>query len=354
VLENQCDSVAVANISERSADESSNPASVNLAVVNRRRQIWARTSTGQASPKVAILLGTCQGQRHLAAQLDSFAAQTHSNWVVWASDDGSQDDTRAILEAHKEEWGRNRLFTSTGPAKGFAANFLSLACKAIIAADYYAYSDQDDIWEADKLERAIACLKAVPCDVPALYCARTRLVDVDNNDIGLSPLFTRPPCFANALMQNIGGGNTMMFNDAARALLQKVGEDIDVITHDWWTYMVVSGCGGKVFYDAHPSVRYRQHDSNLVGMNSSWSARLVRLRMLWRGVLRDWNDRNIAALGRLRSSLTPENREILDRVAEARNSSLLRRLIGLQRSGVYRQTLLGNLGLIAAAVFKKI
>jgi glycosyltransferase involved in cell wall biosynthesis len=229
----------------------------------------------------------------LADQLDSFAAQTHSHWDVWASDDGSQDDTRAILSAYEKKWDRNRLFVGTGPARGFAANFLSLVCNAMVKADYYAYSDQDDIWEAGKLERAIACLKGVPRDVPALYCARTRLVDAENSDIGLSPLFSRPPSFANALMQSIGGGNTMLFNNATRALLQKAGRDVDVITHDWWTYLVVSGAGGKVFYDAHPSVRYRQHDENLVGMNSSWSARLVRLRMLWHGRFRQWNDMNL-------------------------------------------------------------
>ena len=305
-------------------------------------------------PKVAILLCTYHGQHYLAEQLDSFQAQSHSNWEVWASDDGSEDDTHAILEAYQQKWPTGRLSIHFGPAEGFAANFLSLTCKANIEADYYAYSDQDDVWESDKLERAVRWLETVFPNIPALYCSRTRLVDAENNEIGLSPLFSKPPSFANALMQNIGGGNTMVFNNAARALLREAGEATPVITHDWWAYMVVTGCGGKVFYDSYPSLRYRQHDGNLVGMNTTWAARFKRIRMLWEGRFRNWNDSNIAGLRKLQQKLTPENRETLERFANARQMSLVPRLLHLRRSGIYRQTLFGNLGLVAAAIFGKI
>lgn len=307
-----------------------------------------------ARSKVAILLCTYHGQHYLAEQLDSFAAQTHTNWEVWASDDGSQDDTRAILEAYQRKWPKSRLSIHSGPAEGFAANFLSLTCKAGIEADYYAYSDQDDIWEPNKLARAVDYLETIPANIPALYCARTRLVDANNNEIGVSPLFRKSPSFANALMQSIGGGNTMVFNNAARNLLREAGDRLPVITHDWWAYMVVTGCGGKVFYDSEPTLRYRQHDQNLVGVNASWSARFKRIRMLWQGRFRVWNDSNIAALRTLSHRLTPENLEMMESFAKAREMSLIPRLIHLKRSGFYRQTLLGNLGLIAAAVFRKI
>ena len=309
---------------------------------------------GVKEPKVAILLCTCHGQHYLAEQLDSFQAQSHSNWEVWASDDGSEDDTHAILEAYRQKWPAGRLSIDFGPAEGFAANFLSLTCKASIEADYYAYSDQDDVWESDKLERAVRWLEIVPENIPALYCSRTRLVDAENNEIGLSPLFSKPPSFANALMQNIGGGNTMVFNNAARGLLREAGEATPVITHDWWAYMVVTGCGGKVFYDSYPSLRYRQHDGNLVGMNATWAARFKRIRMLWEGRFKNWSDSNIAGLRKLQHKLTPENQDTLERFANARQMSLIPRLLHLKRSGIYRQTLFGNLGLIAAAIFGKI
>jgi len=308
----------------------------------------------QSLPKVLILLCTFNGQRYLADQLESLAAQTHANWEVWASDDGSKDDTQAILEAYKSQWESGRLSIHSGPRQGFAANFLSITRKVGTHADYYAFADQDDIWEADKLRRAIDCLQAIPSNVPALYCSRTRVVDASNKAIGFSPLFKKTPSFANALIQNIGGGNTMVFNGAAREFMQKIGENKVIVAHDWWAYMVVCGCGGKVFYDAFPSVRYRQHDGSLIGVNVTWSARLIRIRMMFQGRFRDWIDTNIEALQSLQFDLTPENREILGRFAQARSKSLIPRLIGLKRSGIYRQTLLGNLGLFVAGIFKKI
>ena len=307
-----------------------------------------------SSPKVAILLCTFHGQYYLADQLNSFSAQTYTNWAVWASDDGSQDDTHAILETYKAKWNPERLSVHFGPEEGFAANFLSLTCKASIQADYYAYSDQDDIWEADKLQRAIDCLQAVPKHIPALYCSRTHVVDANNNSIRLSPLFTKPPSFANALMQNIGGGNTMVFNEAARSLLCEAGNNVQLVTHDWWAYLVVIGCGGQVFYDPYPSVRYRQHGSNLVGMNTSWPARFARIQLLFQGRFREWNDLHIQALERVRSKLTPDNRETLDRFAAARKRWVLPRLIALKQTGIHRQSLLSNLGLALAALFNKI
>ena len=70
-------------------------------------------------------------------------------------------------------------------------------------------------------------------------------------DLGLSPFHGRPPGFRNALIQNIAGGHTMVMNRAAREILIDSGVR-DAFLHDWWTYMIVSGAGGRVFYDLHP------------------------------------------------------------------------------------------------------
>lgn len=304
--------------------------------------------------RVAILMCTYNGKVYLPAQLESFTAQTYDNWELWVSDDGSDDGSMLLLENYRAQCGKSRVSILDGPQKGFAANFLSLACKENISAEYFSFADQDDIWDADKLARAVQWLDRIPAGTPALYSTRTRLVDEFNREIGYSPIFSRKPSFQNALMQNIGGGNTMVFNAAARKLLQHAGADVDVVTHDWWMYLIVTGCGGLVTYDLTSSLRYRQHSANLVGMNSDWTARLARIRMLWSGRFTEYNDKHIIALERLRAWLTPSSRAVLDQLASARNLWLLPRLIGLKKAGIYRQTLLGNIGLIAAAVFKKI
>ncbi|MFH1021260.1 MAG: glycosyltransferase family 2 protein [Pseudomonadota bacterium] len=303
--------------------------------------------------QVAVLLCTKDGERFLAEQLDSIQAQTFSSWKVWASDDGSRDGTPAILNRYSAAWG-GRLSLQSGPERGVAANFLSLLCNEKIKAKYYAFADQDDIWEADKLARAVAWLETVPGTVPALYCSRTRLIDEVGREIGLSPLFVRPPGFANALVQNIAGGNTMVFNPAACALLQEAGGQVDVFAHDWWAYLLVTGCGGKIFYDSRPMVRYRQHGMNLMGANTCWLARLARIRLLVKGRFKEWNARNLKALQEVDRMLTPENQRILKSWSESRQKSLPARLAGINRVGLYRQTLAGNLGLLAAVLFRRI
>ncbi|MDR0250776.1 MAG: glycosyltransferase family 2 protein, partial [Burkholderiales bacterium] len=228
------------------------------------------------SSTVAILLCTYQGEAFLAQQLDSIACQTHRDWKLYAADDGSTDRTRAILEDYQTQWGADRLHISDGPQRGYAANFLTLLCRDTVHADCYAYCDQDDLWEPDKLERALRFVSPVvsslSIETPALYASRTRLIDDSGASLGFSPCFTRPPAFTNALVQNIGGGNTMLFNEAARRLLKSAGV-VDVLAHDWWTYLIVSGYGGAVFYDPLPSVQYRQHAKNQMGTNLSLTAR---------------------------------------------------------------------------------
>ncbi|HSW04853.1 glycosyltransferase family 2 protein [Aquabacterium sp.] len=305
-------------------------------------------------PKVAVLLCTMQAQHFLAEQLNSIATQTHPAWAIWASDDGSDDYTHAILEYYQSHWSEDRLSIHAGPAEGSTANFLSLTCRADIDADYFAYADQDDIWEADKLERAVDWLKTIPSDVPALYGSRTLLVDARNQHIGYSPLFEHPPSFRNALVQSIAGGNTMVFNRAARDLLRAAGENIEAVTHDWWAYMLVTSCGGVVHYDVHPTVRYRQHARNQFGSNISPLAQMKRVRLLLQGRFRGWVDANLSALQRVRHLMTPESQQVLDEFVRARKRWLAPRLLGLRRTGIHRQTVLGNLGITLAALINRL
>jgi len=314
----------------------------------------APETAGTHGPKVAILLCTYNGQKYLSEQLDSCAAQDYSNWCVWASDDGSNDETLKILSKYQAEWGPDRLSIQAGPGKGFAANFLSLTTNAGIDADMFAYSDQDDVWERDKLSRAVAWLSKVPSDVPGLYCSRTLFVDEENRRLGLSKFYKRAPSFANALTQNLAGGNTMVFNKTASALLRRTPQKEALVPHDWWAYILISGCGGQLFYDEHPSLRYRQHRDNALGARISPLEHLARIKRLWSGEARRWCDIHLDALDGFSSDLTQENRQVLNAFIEARRSSWWSRPLMLRHAGVYRQTLIGNIGLYVAAALGKI
>lgn len=287
-------------------------------------------------------------------QLDSYAAQTHGAWTCHVSDDGSSDRTRDILERQRRAWGEGRLVIVDGPGRGGPANFIYLAGRDDIEADYFAFSDQDDIWEAEKLARAVTWLSGVPSEVPALYCGRTRNIDEQGAEIGLSPMNPRPPSFANALVQNIAGGNTMVFNRAARRLIKALGPGVPVMLHDWWAYQVVTGCGGKVCFDSRPSVRYRQHRGNLIGSNAGWPSRLRRAGESLRGLHRVWYDTQLAALAVVEPDLTPDNLRLLARFRAARRQWLVPRTLGVLRSGVYRQTRIQRLWFLAQVLLDRV
>jgi glycosyltransferase involved in cell wall biosynthesis len=306
------------------------------------------------TPKVAILMATYNGERYLQEQLNSFSNQTQSNWVLWVSDDGSTDATVSIIRDFSDKVGANRVRLLSGPKQGFAANFLSMVWNPELKADIYAYSDQDDIWLNDKLERAALFLDSVPSNIPALYCSRTLYVDENNHEIKVSNPYTRPAIFNNAIVQNIASGNTMVFNHAARAVLLRLGRETNLSLHDWITYIVVSGVGGQVYFDQNPTVRYRQHLHNLIGMNVGLKALLNRVRMLFKGRYKAWNNEHVAVLLQIEDLLSESSRHIFNKYLEFRKSGPIQRLIKLNRIGVYRQTLIGNLGLTVAAIFNKI
>lgn len=308
-----------------------------------------------SAARVAVLMCTFQGEAFLAEQLDSISNQTHRNWKVWVSDDGSTDGTLGILKAYQSCWGTERLLISRGPSAGSAANFLSLTDQPSIEADLFAWADQDDVWEPDKLARAVSCLQPLGLDTPALYGTRTLSINAAGHPLGLSPLLTRPPSFRNALVQNFAGGNTMTFNVPARKLLaQAGGAAVSVVTHDWWAYLVVAGCGGELRYDPHATVRYRQHAKNQIGATPHPLARTLRLRPLIGGQFSGWIDTNVASLMQVRHLLTTPNQSLLEAFAQSRQAALLERLTGLRQSGVHRQTMAGNMALMLAAFFRRL
>ena len=205
----------------------------------------------------------------------------------------------------------------------------------------------------EKLARAIAWLRSVPADRPALYFSRTMLISEDGRFLGFSPLFARPPEFRNALVQNIGGGNTMVLNKAAHRVLAGAA-DAQPVSHDWWTYQVITGVGGLAHYDSRPSLKYRQHGQNLIGSNAGWRAGLRRLGGFLGHRFSNWNETNLTALRIVNAPLTIENRFAFETFAKARQASSLRSLYLLWRSGVYRQNLIETVALYWGALLNRI
>lgn len=306
-----------------------------------------------ADYKVAILMTTYNAEIYLEEQLQSIVEQSHKKWILCVSDDGSKDNTLDILLSFRKLYGEERVHLFSGPKNGFAQNFLSLICNQEIQADFFAYCDQDDIWDQNKLEVALNALCNEEKNIPSVYGARTKLVDKDNRFLGYSSLFTKKPSISNALVQSMAGGNTMVINNSTRQLLLRCGI-VPVISHDWWTYLVVAACDGVMIYDEIPHIRYRQHSQNLVGSNSGINKKITRLRQLLNGEFSKWIDQNLKALESLNDIIAVDKIKIIDDFKIARKSCFFVRLLAMYKTGVYRQNYLGNIGIFIGFILRKI
>jgi glycosyltransferase involved in cell wall biosynthesis len=270
---------------------------------------------------------TFEGERFLAAQLASILAQTHQNWTLWVSDDGSTDQTLEILHATQELWGKDRLKIISGPCKGFARNFLSLTCHPEIEANYYAFSDQDDIWLPSKLTRALEKLTEQPHNTALLYGSRTSLIDETGKHIGISPLVPKRLGFSNALVQNVAGGNTMVFNHALVKTLRDAGAELDIVFHDWWLYIVATATGGIVLFDQEPHILYRQHKNNIIGANLSLTSKFKRLQKAFSGNFAVWTQQNYHCIKKLEANMTIESIRRAELLATIHQVGLYNRIV---------------------------
>lgn len=209
--------------------------------------------------KVNVLLSAYNGELYLKQQIDSILNQTYRNIELYIRDDGSTDGTEVILSEYAD---CPNVHVIKGQNVGFIRSFLELV-KICENADFYAYSDQDDIWLPEKIQMAVEVLEKEQTDVnqPILYFTNYDFYDENMRfqEHGVAPKVT--PSFHNAIVDCITLGFNSVFNHAAR---QTICEHMPEHScgHDWWTYMVCAG-QGKVVFDERVTVRYRRHSQNV-------------------------------------------------------------------------------------------
>ncbi|MGE4482614.1 glycosyltransferase [Acidocella sp.] len=291
---------------------------------------------------VAILLSTYNGESFLPAQLNSFLAQTHEHWVLHWRDDGSTDSTVEIMRAFARQAGAERCVESpsSGPHLGVTASFLTLL-RENIGAMAVAFSDQDDVWLPEKLRCALERL-SMAGDSPALYCARQYLVDQNLHAARLSAPHAGTEGFPACLTQNIANGNTLVMNNAAAALVAASREPAGTV-HDWWSYIIVSACGGKILFDDRPQVLYRLHKTNLIGRYQPFHGRALAALRRGSAVYMTMMRRHAMALLAQSSRLTPEARQDLELVRDGLTGGIASRITALRCPRFRRRTYLENL-----------
>lgn len=264
-------------------------------------------------PTVEVLMSTYNGMQYIREQLDSIYAQEEVRVKLRIRDDGSSDGTCKLLEAEQQ---MERLQWYSGPNVGPAKSFWHLLCTAS-GADFYAFSDQDDVWDKDKLKVAVQAISDAK-DRPALYFCQTQLVDENLKpltNVVIHPLLT----YGEALAYQFVGGCTMVFNEALRKILIAYTPRY-MRMHDLWIYDVALAVGAVVRFDAVPRIRYRQHTTNAVGQQNSL---LFRWKTRWR---------HVVANERIRSRTAEELWNGYADTMTDENKALTRHVVGYRRS----------------------
>ena len=128
---------------------------------------------------IEILMATYNGEKYLKEQIESLLNQKNVKISILVRDDCSTDNTQKILEEYQQ---KGLLKWYTGEKLKAAFGFIDLINNAS-EAEYYAFCDQDDVWDNDKLDIAIKKLEKFDSQLPALYYCGQRLVDENLNFI---------------------------------------------------------------------------------------------------------------------------------------------------------------------------
>lgn len=244
-------------------------------------------------PHITIVLASFQGAAYLRAQLLSLTAQTHSNWSLIVTDDGSTDETIAIA---KRCIPAGNLRIVSGPQAGLAANFLS-ALRCVPSGSWLAFCDQDDLWKPMKLARAVRHLEGYSSS--AFYTSGRTIGDDQARELRDQQRRSVP--FPRLLLRGVAAGHTMVLNKHGLRQLRLMQPHRPVPFHDWWASLALLGAGAHWVHDPAPAVIYRQHDANVLGASGG------RIGLLLNGTYLGWVKANLRALLDQRHHLTDIN-----------------------------------------------
>lgn len=210
--------------------------------------------------KVLVLLSTYNGDKYLEEQIQSLLKQKGVDVDILVRDDGSNDNTRLILNSYQKQ---GVLKWYTGDNLKPARSFMDLMQNAG-SYPYYAFCDQDDVWLEDKLVSAVESLKHHSKE-PSLYFSQTQLVDENLRELStekLSPLCS----FSESMIESIATGCTFVINKKMKELTDIYNPSY-ISMHDYWLYRLNIAVKGFIYYDPIPHILYRQHSNNVIGLN---------------------------------------------------------------------------------------
>lgn len=237
---------------------------------------------------IAILMATYNGEKYIRKQLDTIFAQDESGFTLYVRDDGSIDNTSAILKEYQTIHDNIVVIDNKGCNLGPQMNFMELLKQ--VESDYYMLADQDDLWHPDKVRNAYNKIRLVEATEsgPALVLTNLRLCDSEDcvtADSFWKNIHFDPKLFNDLrsyIFINFATGCTMMFNHRVKDVAFPIPDYSPM--HDWWLMVCVYQNGGKVGFISEPQIDYRKHGKNVTGdyvATQSGKSFLVRIQELF-------------------------------------------------------------------------
>ncbi len=219
-------------------------------------------------------MATYNGAAYLAEQIDSIINQTNQEWTLYIHDDGSTDDTKAIIKHYCQQYNYIKELGYPG-GQGAMINFFNMLEQ--VDAKYYSFCDQDDVWLPEKIALSLEAMNAEETKHPDQPClVFTDLCITDKKLKMMHPSFWRYTSVYPELMHTFNDcgaslfvtGCTMFFNKRARQSI--IPPSPYATMHDAWITLCIAKAHGILHPISKPLVYYRQHGDNTLGaMNAS-------------------------------------------------------------------------------------
>lgn len=293
-------------------------------------------------------MSTYNGEKYLTEQIDSILAQKNVHVELFIRDDGSKDSTRNIISDYAGRY--DNVHVDFGENVGAARSFIQ-ALTSASECEYYAFSDQDDYWEPEKLSSAVKIIRQKENEqgknLPILYYSNLNISDSRLNIIRKTKFEGRVHSLGSVITRRSLAGCTMMMNVKLHSLIKSrpITDNMLAQNHDGFIVSLVYSVGGAVICDSESYIRYRQHGSNIAGSPLNFAG---RVKKEWRSLTdNSGSEARIARaiLETYSGEITPEARSMLETVAGYRGNIISRLKIVFSpefRTGDFRLTLVGK------------
>lgn len=310
---------------------------------------------------IAIIMGVYNGEKYIKEQIGSIIAGDCKDWKLFIFDDGSKDNTENIVKEFIKNYPDKIYFEKNRENFGAAGNFFNgtKRVKAELApeAEYFCFSDQDDVWVKDKLSRSLAKIKEIEGGRPALVFSDVAITDknlkvtadsyfkaekVDNTKIALNYL----------LMENKFIGGTVMVNKALVDAELKAEEKgllphKKAKMHDWWFGLIAAGLG-RVGEVKGFTEYYRQHGGNVVGGESFglyFISRISKLKEIRQRIYQNIEQAE-EFLSYFEDSLPPDKKRITKEFVKLKDRGFIGRRVSLIKNRFFKSGFIRNIALL--------